>query len=319
VRPACHVRLGFGRAAPPGAELLVEHLRGERLLARECRPLAAGVDSVGLKTHPKGSRIRCLLRTGGLPVEKIRFSADSGPAIEPTGRNFIVMGAMKAGTTSLFELLARHPALCRTWTELPKLSFPKEINYFLHLYRKGHSAVNYDWRFPFDAVRHAWTLEVSPGYTKWPKSNAVPARIASLGGDTRLAYILRDPVDRIESHLAHNLEFRGKVTSLRHCIRTSSYAMQLDKFARYFSPNDILLLDFEQLCREPGAILARICNHLGIEPIASTGKIHNTRGIDFKLDGGQRAELRTTLRPDVERLLNDYGFEPAEKWLDRVD
>lgn len=224
---------------------------------------------------------------------------------------------MKAGTTTLFELLAQHPALCRTWAHVPDLSFTKEINYFHHLYQKGDTPLHYDWRFPFDAAKHAWTLDVSPNYAKWPGSKAVPARIASLGGETKLAYILREPVDRIESHLAHIMRRGGKIASLQHCIQTSCYGLQLDKFMEHFSPDQILLLDFEQLRRHPEAILEQIFDFLCIDHFASRSIIHNRRSIDFRLDVRQRMELAEALRPDVERLISVYGFQPAESWLRR--
>jgi hypothetical protein len=66
------------------------------------------------------------------------------------------------------------------------------------------------------------TRPPSPSYAQWPASKAVPARIASLRGQTKLAYILREPIDRIESHLAHTLGDGGKITNLQRYIRTSS-------------------------------------------------------------------------------------------------
>ncbi|MGH8165905.1 MAG: sulfotransferase family protein, partial [Woeseiaceae bacterium] len=226
----------------------------------------------------------------------MRFNVDCGRRIVPTERNFIVIGAMKAGTTTLFELLAQHPALCRTWAQTPGFSFTKEINYFRYLYRKSNTPLHYDWRFPFDPAQHDWTLEASPNYAKWPGSQGVPRRIASLGGETKLAYILREPVDRIESHLAHKLR-GGKNRHLRQCIRTSRYAMQLDKFTAHFARDDILLLDFEQLRRDPSVILAQVCDFLGIHRFAPAAVVHNRRSIEFRLDAKQRAELAQILRP----------------------
>jgi hypothetical protein len=286
-------------------------------LGREVRPLAVGSSALEIKTHPNASHITCMLRVDGHPIDGVRFGADCGQGIEPTPRNFIVIGAMKAGTTTLFELLAQHPALCRTWAELPGVSSVKEINYFRRLYRKGDTRLHYDWRFPFDSAQHAWTLDVSPSYAQWPASKAVPARIASLGGKTKLAYILREPIDRIESHLAHWLHHRGKTTNLDHYVRTSLYAMQLDKFTAHIERDDILLLDFEQLRRKPAVVLARICDFLAIDRFASRRVIHNTRSIEFRLDASQRAELAELVRPDVQRLIDVYGFKPAEKWLRR--
>jgi hypothetical protein len=315
VRPACHASISFDSAPTAGAQLIVDYLHREKLLARDCRHVSAGDRSLKIKTHPQASRITCALGDGGQPVSKLNFDVDCGDRIEPTRRHFIVIGAMKAGTTTLFELLAKHPALCQSWTTVPNVSFPKEINYFRKLYEEGDTPLDYDWRFPFDAKKHAWTLDVSPGYAKWPGSKGVPARIRSLGGEIKLAYIMRDPVDRIESHIAHRLHHGRKAHNVKHCIRTSRYAMQLDKFMVHFARSDVLLLDFEQLKRDPAAIQTQIFNFLGIEHIASQCEIHNTRGTDFRLNARQRARFVKAVRSDTRRLINLYDFKPAERWL----
>lgn len=317
VRAGCHVRVDLNIPSPPGAELVVEHLVAENLLARECRPLKPGHSFLDIKTHPRASHIACSLLSDGNPVDGVRFRLHCGQSIEPIARHFIVIGAMKAGTTTLFELLAQHPSLCRTWAEVPGVSFCKEINYFKRLYRKGDTPLHYDWRFPFEGGTHAWTLDVSPNYAKWPWSRAVPARIASLGGEIKLAYILREPVDRIESHLAHAKRAGRQAANLQHCISTSRYAMQLDKFVEHIEREKVLLLDFEQLQCNPLAILAQICDFLGIERFASRSGIHNRRSTKFRLEARQRVELADILRPDVQRLISMYGFTPAERWLRR--
>ena len=315
VRKACRAVVAFNVAAPEGAELVVEHRSDGQLWARECRPLAAGARELEIKTHPEASHIACSLEVGGQSIDGARFDVDCGDRIEPTGRNLIVIGAMKAGTTTLFHLLAQHSGICRTYAELPGASFTKEINYFNKLYREGDTDVHYDWRFPFDPARHAWTLDVSPNYAKLPQTKVVPGRIAMLGGVTKLIYILREPVDRIESNLAHGLRNKGKLVKLGICIRTSQYARHLDSFTAHIPRDDILLLDFHQLAHDPAAILAKICDFLDIDRFVAQTAIHNTRGIDFQLDATQRAELAEVLRPDVQALIDRYGFEPAKGWL----
>jgi hypothetical protein len=318
VRAASRALVKFDTAPPKGAELVVEHLCDEQRLAREHRPLALGAKSLEIKTHPEATHIVCSLQVGDQSIDGARFEVDCGERIEPTGRNFIVIGAMKAGTTTLFHLLAQNPALCRTYAEVPRFSFTKEVNYFSKLYRQGDTDLHYDWRFPFDPARHAWTLDVSPNYAKLPRTKAVPKRIAALGGETRLAYILREPVDRIESNLAHKIRNQGKMpnrTQMSRCIRMSRYARHLDRFTEHIPLKNILLLDFHQLQHEPVAVQTQICDFLGIERFVTDSIAHNVRGVDFQLEAAQRAELAETLRPDVQVLINRYGFEPAKKWL----
>ena len=317
VRAASHTSVRFDTAVPKNAELVVEHLGDEQLLARECRPLAVGASKLEFKTHPEASHIVCSLRFGDQTIDGTRFDVDCGKRIDPTGRNFIVIGAMKAGTTTLFHLLVQHPAICQTYAESPGVSTTKEVNYFRKLYREGDTDLHYDWRFPFDPAKHAWTLDVSPNYAKFPRENVVPSRIAALEGETKLAYILREPVDRIESHLAQRLRTKGELGAMKHCILSSRYALHMDGFTEHIPRDDILLLDFHELIREPTWVLTQICDFLGIDRYVARNEVHNTRGVEYRLDESQRAKLAERLRPDVRRLINRYGFEPAKEWLQR--
>jgi hypothetical protein len=315
VRPASHARLSLDEVPSGHADIEIEYLRYKRLLARERRPLTVGSDSIWIKTHPRATHVRCSVSIAGQPPDGIRFSVSCGEPLEPVGKYFIVIGAMKSGTTTFFEMLSRHPAICRTWVEVPEVSFTKEINYFHKLYRKGHTPVHYDWRFPFDPARHAWTLDVSPNYAKLPRSRPVPRRIARLGGEIRLAYILREPVDRIESQIAHSIRHGGKVKSMGHCKRLSRYARHLDRFTAHIPRENILLLDFEQLCNDPDMLMATVCDFLAIDPIPGSARVHNRRSVDFRLSAAQRSEIAHALRPDVQRLISEYGFSQAEGWL----
>ena len=315
VRGASYATVTFNVAAPEGAELVVEHCSSGQLLARECRPLAVGTRSLEIKTHPEASHIVCSIQVNDQSIGGLRVDVDCGERIEATGRNLIVIGAMKAGTTTLFHLLAQHPAICRTYAELPGASFTKEINYFNKLYRASDIDLHYDWRFPFDPAMHAWTLDVSPNYAKLPRTRNVPIRIAALDGDKRLIYILREPIDRIESNLAHGLRNKGKPARLSTCIRTSQYARHLNSFTAHIPRDNILLLDFYQLTHDPAAVLAQTCDFLGIDRFFAQTVAHNKRGVDFRLDAAERARLAEILRPDVQMLIDRYGFEPAKGWL----
>jgi hypothetical protein len=315
VRGGSHALVTFNVPAPRAAELVVDYRRDGQILARECRPLVVDACSLEIKTHPEASHIVCAIKVGDRLIGGVRFDADCGDRIEPTGKNLIVIGAMKAGTTTLYHLLTQHSAICRTYAELPGASFTKELNYFNKLYRATDTDVHYDWRFPFDPATHAWTLDVSPNYAKLPRTKAVPSRIAALEGDTKLVYILREPVDRIESNLAHSLRNKGKLARLTTCIRTSQYARHMKNYTAHIPRDDILLLDFRQLTHEPAAALAEISDFLDIDRFVARTAIHNKRGINFRLDASQRAELADILRPDVETLIERFGFEPAKSWL----
>jgi hypothetical protein len=97
----------------------------------------------------------------------------------------------------------------------------------------------------------------------------------------------------------------------------SRYALHLDRFTEHLPLENILLLDFHQLQHNPAAVQTQICDFLGIDRFVAHTHVHNRRGVDFQLDAAQRAELAETLRPDVQLLINRYGFKSAKAWLQR--
>ena len=315
VQPLRYSTIRLDPAARENVLLHIEYWNGSDLVAHEARPVPAHRDSVNFKTPPLVTHVACSLRTDDGSSIDSTFEVTWGDKVLPIGRHFIVIGAMKSGTTTLFDSLTQHPSICRTWVNIPGVGTSKEINYFYRQYRKGDTPQHYDWRFPNDPNCHQWTLDVSPNYTKLWKSRGVPSRIATIGGETKLAYILRHPVDRIESHMAHTLDEGDSAQSIEHCLRISRYALHLDRFSAHFPREDILLLDFAQLREKPALVLSQVCDFLGMDHVAFDTRIHNKRRVKFKLDDAQRDEFAKALRPDIERLIDEYGFKPAETWL----
>jgi hypothetical protein len=197
----------------------------------------------------------------------------------------IIIGAMKAATTSLFEYLSEHPqvATCRV----------KEPGFFAfdHLWSNGP-----DWYFrlwDFDPARHSLALEASTDYTKRPYVPFVPEKIASLDRVRfRLIYMLRHPLRRIESQARHaaltgaeighlfeperNFSFDSCISE--RAVNFSRYAYQIDGYMQYFGRDDILFLTSEDLQKDPNESLRRVCEFLELEPHSFSGstQFHNT-------------------------------------------
>ncbi len=191
-----------------------------------------------------------------------------------TSRYALIIGAMKAGTTSLFDHLALHPAVagCR----------PKEPGFFAFddLFAKGP-----DWYhslFPFEAGVHQIRLDGSTDYAKFPHCGDVPARLKAFGAEFRLVYSLRHPLRRIESHAQHVQHKRrevGRADSDRRdhsldagvspvSLDISRYAMQLDQYAEYFDRGALLVTSVERMARAPREASDAVCAHLGLDPSA---------------------------------------------------
>ena len=118
--------------------------------------------------------------------------------------SFLVIGAQRAGTTSLFDLLLRHPDLFGPVRSRGELTWArKEIHFFDERFLLGENW--YRSFFPLSISR--WRArrrggdivagEATPYYIFHP---LVPERVAATIPDVRLIAILRDPVERAYSH-----------------------------------------------------------------------------------------------------------------------
>lgn len=220
-----------------------------------------------------------------------------------------IIGAMKCGTTTLHTLLEQHPAIT--------VSAKKEPDFF---HKPGAAtAADYEAIFPkLDKKAHVWTLDGSTSYSKTKRWPSAPRRIAGLPGEKRIVYIMRDPVDRIESHIAHKVardEWQEKydVAMLRD---TSCYASQIEAYEAAGLLPGMLLLDFDELCREPVAVAARVLDFFGLDPIKLKAvPPQNTRRTERRfMSEDEAATWREDLADDTRRLIEKYDFAPARGW-----
>lgn len=212
----------------------------------------------------------------------------------------MIIGAMKAGTTSLFDLLVRDPRICG--------SQPKEPEFFSR--RQGHKVAvrSYEELFAFDPARHRVCLEASTGYTKYPSESDVPERIAQAGLSPRFIYVTRDPVRRIESHMAHAGIGLARLSEERFAqlLAVSAYHMQVSRFAKLFGKESILVVDFDEVLHDTGRTVERILAHVGLA------------GADFDLTLPHSNESRTTLRDWIRQSGLAHVYDLLPGWCDRA-
>lgn len=174
----------------------------------------------------------------------------------------MIIGAMKCGTTSLYDYLVRHPQVCPCKV--------KEPEFFSQHQGHGMTVSRYEDLWNIDRQLHKYTLEASTGYTKYPNEADVPRKIYEYGINPKFIYIIRNPFERIVSqynYLKTNPHF-DLTTSLldRKFIALSNYYLQLNQFLRYF-PNreQYLILDFHDLLNNPESLLQRVFDFLELD------------------------------------------------------
>jgi Sulfotransferase domain len=196
--------------------------------------------------------------------ERSGTSTGSSVAIDVRLPDFVVIGAMKAGTTSLFEYLRVHPDVF--------MSPIKEVDFFV---REINWSRGLEWYArQFERGRAATAVgEASPSYTKYPEYAGVPERMVRLLPDARLIYLVRDPIERIRSHYQHRAMTGSEAAPIDvavlhdpRYIDGSRYAMQLERYLRWYPRDRILLIDSEELKDDRVATMRRVHRFLGVDP-----------------------------------------------------
>jgi len=174
----------------------------------------------------------------------------------------LIIGAMKCGTTSLFDVLSQHPEICS--------ARDKEPGFFV-VDKDETNLLEYLGLWGWDKkIGHKYALESSVAYTQYPFVKGVPERIAQTAlGKYRFIYLMRDPCSRIESQVRHGL-FAGWGKSLdagiqKDAIDYSRYAMQMDEYLRFFPKESLFPIVLEDFKHEPHQVLKEICAFLEID------------------------------------------------------
>lgn len=178
--------------------------------------------------------------------------------------NFLIIGAAKAGTTSLHQYLGSHPQAF--------VSQRKELSFFCEDFNWKLGQGWYESHFK-GADSAVAVGEASPRYTVYPLYKDVPARIASLIPDARLIYLVREPIERMQSqyldNVIHGLERRPveeALSSNPFYLTSSRYALQLEQYLEHFRHDQILVVRSEELRHKRERALARVFHFLGIDP-----------------------------------------------------
>lgn len=198
-----------------------------------------------------------------------------------------LIGAQKAGTTSLAALLGTHPHLL--------LSKPKEPDFYTGNWSKG-----LEWyRSRFPSQTNLVLLDASTSYAMAPicpepesLMNQVPERIHSSRPDARFIYLLRDPVDRAISSYWHAVRAGNESRPLSECmtertmyLRGSYYAFQLEHYRRHFPLDRFLVVRTKDFAARPQETVAQCWRFLGLDPALAPEPAIERRNESYVIKG----------------------------------
>jgi len=192
--------------------------------------------------------------------------------------NFFILGAAKAGTTSLYEYLRHHPDVY--------LSDVKEPHYFCNddRYEKG---LNYylDVFFP-GSDKCIARGEATPHYLYYEKAARRMSEVLP-EAHQRFIIILRDPVERAYSLYWNMVGERHESLSFENALEAEAerlhdeevyyhgevrfqyfesglYAKQIKTYYKYFDPSKFLILFFEDLLNNPEEMVRSVYRFIGV-------------------------------------------------------
>lgn len=243
----------------------------------------------------------------------------------PPPPDFIIIGAMRAGTTALADRLSRHPEIA--------MSRLKETDYFIAEKNFTRGLRWYRSLFPADRPIRG---EASPNYTKNDVFPGVPERIHAARPDAKLIYIVRDPVERFWSHYNHTYLMRDGVPAPddlmedhegRHILASSMYYRQLSAYLDVFPAEQICVIDLQDFATgDARGALAQICRFVGARvdflPTSagntnSTGSLAQTPEWALKLSQhkalvGLRSAAPASLKRMTRRFLGKLQGAPRK-------
>lgn len=266
---------------------------------------------------------------------KISDMADWGEGVRP---NFMIVGAAKCGTSSLWAYLSEHP----------EVFFPecKEPNYFA---LAGASLPEPGPRSPeamqellysdtiTDFGEYAALFQgangakaVGEASVRYLYSGVAAERIQAALPDIRLIVMLRDPVQRLYSHYWMNRRYGLEPLSLMdaveaedrrkkagwgydwHYVSVGRYAEQLSRYLERFPREQIGVFLFEDFAKESVGIVQEVCRFLGVDgsfiPDVSSRKNAAVRPRNLALE----AWLNPPGKEGAKRKAQRFAFLPGK-------
>ncbi|NNC83466.1 MAG: sulfotransferase family 2 domain-containing protein [Flavobacteriales bacterium] len=177
--------------------------------------------------------------------------------------DFMIIGAQKCATSTLFRILDKHPLL--------NGSSNKEPHFFSNTEDWESGLQDYHSLFNFQPGH--LTFEGSTTYTFAPHRNPhIWDDTYSYNPEMKFIYMVRNPADRLVSAYMHAYERGYTDTDLVTAIQNepyfmdvTRYQMQVRPYMDRFGKDRVLLIEFEDFNQHRGEVLESVAGFLGVD------------------------------------------------------
>ena len=225
--------------------------------------------------------------------------------------NFLIAGAAKCGSYSLFYYLGKHPDILT--------SKVKEIGYFTTYWYEKDLA----W---YESFFNHWEGESAIGEAtvEYMVDEKAPERIYQVIPNVKLIFIMRNPVERAWSHYWHRVKMgeerrnfdvilNSKSTD-EYPIRYGMYATQLTRYLNFFSKEQMKFILLDDLINDFNSTMQEIFYFLGVDQnfnVCFEGKINVAKMYRIRLLNYAIAYIRAS--KGFRRLIPDSIFPYAQR------
>lgn len=248
-------------------------------------------------------------------LNKLYYNTLTPFRLEPS---FLIIGAARSGTTSLYEYLIQHPLI------LPAAG--KEVYFFDKKFNNGINWYKSFFPFRWNKIglknRIIVTGEATPRYLHYPHS---PKRVHAFFPQMKLIVLLRNPVDRAYSHYQMELEHGHETLSFEKSIQEEDvriekelqkmnenenyysvdfyrksyrtrgiYVTQLQNWFKYFPKEQFLILKSEDFYSNPQKIYDQVLTFLNLP--------------SFQLKNYKQYKIRkySNMKPETRKKLETF-------------
>jgi hypothetical protein len=258
--------------------------------------------------------------------------------------DFVIIGAMKGGTSYLYHLLTQHP--------LVEPCAKKELHFFDLLFEQ-EGVEWYERCFPAPRRKNG-RRTITGEATPYLAHHLVPERMAEVIPQARLIALLRNPVDRAYSHYQQGLRKGRETRTFKETISAAVaaveakrarplggegeafeqehradldipnhgylskgiYVDQLLRWSEFFAKEQMLILKSEDFFERPANTLKTVFDFLDLpdwEPEAPEVRHKQDQG-KYKNNKLNKGTYKQGMDPAVRRHLEKY-FEPHNRRL----
>jgi len=167
--------------------------------------------------------------------------------------------------------------------------------------------------------------DITPAYALLPVERL--RRMASLARNVRFVYLMRDPVERLWSHVrmiarrraAEDADIPAKAERILaralkgkedHIVERGDYRAVLSRLWAAVDPSQLFLAFYEELFSQAAVI--RLCRFLGIAPMPAECALRVHEGVAVPMSAAQRAAAAEFLAPQYDFVADRLGHVPPE-------